>query len=165
MIPVPPRRAAMSFIAAIAFSFLAFQNASAHEFSVGKLRIEHPWARAVAPNSAAAAGYMVIHNIGTEADRLVGAATANANRVEIHEMTMVDHVMRMRPVQGGVEILPGESVRIGPNGFHLMIIGPNDKFVEGAKVPLTLEFARAGKLDIELAIESPRFRPTDHSGH
>lgn len=165
MISAPPRRTAMSFIVAMTFAFLTSQSALAHEFSVGKLRVEHPWARAVAVNSAAAAGYMEIYNIGAEADRLIGATTASAARVEIHEVTMVDHVMRMRPVQGGVEVRAGESVRFGPNGFHLMIIGPNDKFVEGAKVPLTLEFERAGKLDVELAIESARFRAADHSAH
>ena len=80
-------------------------------------------------------------------------------------MTMVDNVMRMRPVAGGIEIRPGEAVRIAPNGLHLMIIGPDDGFVQGARIPMTLEFERAGKIDVELAVESARARAADHAGH
>lgn len=137
----------------------------AHEFKVGDLWIEHPWSRAVATKAATAAGYMAIHNIGKESDRLIGASTPRARAVEIHEMTMIDNVMRMRPVAGGIQIRPGESVRIAPNGLHLMIVGPDEGFVQGARIPMTLEFERAGKVEVELAVESARARATDHAGH
>lgn len=154
-----------SVTVAVVFSGLALGSAVAHEFKLGDLRIEHPWSRAVAAKAATAAGYMAIHNIGKEADRLVGASTPHARAVEIHEMTMTDNVMRMRPAAGGIEIRPGEAVRIAPNGLHLMIIAPDDGFVQGARIPMTLEFERAGKIDIELAVETARARAGEHQGH
>ncbi len=154
-----------SVAVAVVFSALSFGDAVAHDFKIGDLRIEHPWSRAVAAKAATAAGYMAIHNIGKEPDRLVGASTPNARAVEIHEMTMTDDVMRMRPVAGGIEIRPGEAVRIAPNGLHLMIVGPDGGFVQGARIPMTLEFERAGKIDVELAVESARARAADHAGH
>jgi len=158
-------RVVLTIAAAFVLARLVSGGAVAHEFKVGELRIEHPWSRAVATKAATAAGYMAIHNIGKEPDRLIGASTPRARTVEIHEMTMVDNVMRMRPVAGGIQIRPGESVRIAPNGLHLMIVGPDEGFVQGARVPMTLEFERAGKVEVELAVESARARATDHAGH
>jgi copper(I)-binding protein len=158
-------RVILTIAAAFILAGLASGSAVAHEFKVGDLRIDHPWSRAVATKAATAAGYMAIHNIGKEPDRLIGASTPRARTVEIHEMTMIDNVMRMRPVAGGIEIRPGEAVRIAPNGLHLMIVGPDDGFVQGARIPMTLEFARAGKVDVELAVESARARAADHAGH
>ena len=152
---------------AVAFILIGLMSGSAvaHEFKIGDLQIEHPWSRAVATKAATAAGYMAIHNIGKEPDRLIGASTPRARTVEIHEMTMIDNVMRMRPVAGGIQIRPGESVRIAPNGLHLMIVGPDEGFVLGARIPMTLEFERAGKVEVELAVESTRARAADHAGH
>ncbi len=158
-------RISASVIVAFVLGGVVSGNAVAHEFKIGDLRIEHPWSRAVVAKAATAAGYLAIHNIGKEPDRLVGASTPHARAVEIHEMTMTDNVMRMRPVAGGIEIRPGEAVRIAPNGLHLMIIGPDDNFVQGARIPMTLEFEKAGKVDVELAVESARARAADHAGH
>lgn len=158
-------RVLSSIAAALILTGLVSGGAVAHEFKVGDLRIEHPWTRAVATKAATAAGYVAIHNIGKESDRLIGASTPHARTIEIHEMTMVGNVMRMRPVAGGVQIRPGESVRIAPNGLHLMIVGPDEGFVLGARIPMTLEFERAGKVEVELAVESTRARAADHAGH
>lgn len=158
-------RTLSSIATAFILACLTSGGAVAHEFKVGDLRIEHPWSRAVATKAATAAGYMAIHNIGKEPDHLIGASTPRARNVEIHEMTMIDNVMRMRPVPGGIEIRPGEAVRIAPNGLHLMIVGPDDGFVQGARIPMILEFERAGKVEVELAVESARARAADHAGH
>ena len=64
---------------------------------------------------------MTIMNKGAAPDRLIGASTSVAGKVEVHEMAMKDAVMTMRPVPGGLAIEPGKSVTLAPGGYHLML--------------------------------------------
>ena len=45
-----------------------------------------------------------------------------ADKVEVHEMSMNNGVMKMRPVEGGLTIDPGKTVKLAPSGYHLMIM-------------------------------------------
>ena len=138
---------------------------AAHDFRAGDLAIGHPWTRAVAARAPTAAGYMTIRNAGSAPDRLLGAETPQAGRVELHEMSMTDGIMRMRPVPGGIALPPGQEVRLAPGGLHLMLIGPQGDFAQGARVPLTLVFERAGRVEVELAVEAAGARGSGHDGH
>lgn len=139
--------------------------ARAHDYAIGDLRIDHPWTRAVAATAPTAAGYMVIRNAGSVPDRLIAAEMPAAATVELHEMTMTDNIMRMRPVPGGLVIPPGAEVRLAPGGRHLMLIGPRGGFTQGARLPLTLVFERAGRIEVQLAVEAPGARAGSHAGH
>jgi copper(I)-binding protein len=74
--------------------------AVAQEFKSGELSIDRPWMRATPAGAKVAAGYMTIMNKGAAPDRLIGASTSAAGRVEVHEMAMKDAEMTMRPVPG-----------------------------------------------------------------
>ena len=139
---------------------------AAHEYRVGDLAIDHPWTRAVGTAAPTAAGYMVIRNTGAAPDRLVAAETPRATRVELHEMSITDGIMRMRPIAGGIALPAGGEVRLAPGGLHLMLIGPKGGFEQGVRVPTTLVFERAGRITVELAVEAPGARGTGpHQGH
>ena len=97
---------------------------------------------------------MTITNRGSESDRLAGASTPAADRAELHQMLMKDGVMTMRPVQGGLEIKPGETVILKPESAHFMLLGLKRPLAQGERVKLTLDFAKAGKIDIDYVIES-----------
>jgi copper(I)-binding protein len=125
--------------------------AEAGEVRAGALVIENPWARATPPGAMVGAAYLVIRNTGTSGDRLVGASTPVAATVEIHETRMTDGEMQMRPVEA-LEIPPGGSVRLQPGGLHLMLMDLGAPLVTGARVPLTLQFAGAGEVRVELAV-------------
>jgi len=142
-------------------------SAYAHEYKLGDLVIDHPWSRATPPAAKTAAGYMTILNKGTTADRLIAISSAVAGRVEIHRMMMDGSIMRMRPVPEGVEIRPGESVKLGPGGYHLMMMELREPMKQGQKVPVTLRFERAGQVTVELAVEAMGASPTGagHDGH
>jgi copper(I)-binding protein len=101
-----------------------------------------------------AGGYMTISNKGSAPDRLVGGSAAVAGRFEVHQMAMERGVAKMRPVQGGLEIKPGETVELKPGSFHAMLMGLKQQLQKGQKVKGTLEFEKAGKLDIEYAVEA-----------
>lgn len=158
-------RAVLVTGASLAASALPFQPATAHEFRAGDLQIDHPWTRAVAARAPTAAGYMTIRNGGAVADRLISAETPQAGRVELHEMSLNDGIMRMRPIPGGIVIAPGQEVRLAPGGQHLMLVGPQGGFTQGGRVPLTLVFERAGRVDVVLAVEAAGARGTGHDGH
>lgn len=136
-------------------ALFASTAAWAHEYELGALEIDHPWARATPPGAEAAGAYMTIKNEGAEPDRLIGAAFAGAAVTQIHEMVMDDGVMRMGEVAGGLPIPPGETVRLEPGGYHVMLMGLKAPLVEGGKVPLTITFEKAGSIEVELAIEAP----------
>lgn len=76
-----PRRISLLVLAAVAWSWIS--NAQAHDFSVGGLRIDHPYATPSVPGSANGAVYLrSIRNGGGVSDRLVSASTTVAERVE-----------------------------------------------------------------------------------
>ncbi|WP_191082720.1 copper chaperone PCu(A)C [Roseococcus microcysteis] len=158
-------RAALMAGASLTASAMPSGSATAHDFRAGDLQIGHPWTRAVAASASTAAGYMTIRNTGSVADRLVGAETSRVNKVEQHEMTMTDGIMRMRPIPRGIAIPPGQEVRLAPGGLHLMLIGPQGGFTQGARIPLTLVFERAGRVEVELAVEAAGARGSGHDGH
>lgn len=149
---------------------LVANAASAHEYKAGSLEIKHPWARATPKGAAVAGGYMTIINKGTAPDRLIGFSSPAAGKFEIHEMTMENGVMKMRPLPKGVEIKPGATVELKPGSYHLMFVGLKQPFEKGQRVKGTLEFEMAGKVEIEYAVEAigtttPGADHDAHQGH
>lgn len=130
----------------------------------GDLELKDGWARAMLPGQPAGGAYLTITNSGAGADRLVGVTSPNAGRVEIHTMSMKDNVMVMRPVEGGLEVPAGGSVELKPGGEHLMFMNVTQPFKEGASVPVTLEFEKAGKVDLNLPVRA-KAGGEDHSNH
>jgi len=136
--------------------------AAAHDYTLGSLKIGHPWTRATPPTAPSGGGFLSITNTGTTADRLVSATSPAAGQVQVHEMKMDGNVMRMREVENGLEIPPGATVTLAPGGLHLMMMGLKDPLKEGARVPLTLVFEKAGKIDVELMVMALGASPGAH---
>lgn len=135
---------------------------------VGDLEIVDPFARATPPNAPVSAGYMVIRNTGSEADRLLGGTTTFADRIEVHEMAMDGEVMKMREIEGGLEIPAGGEVTLAPGGFHLMFMKITEQLKEGEVRKVTLQFEKAGTVELELPVkrvERGGHGNMDHSGH
>lgn len=130
--------------------------ASPVTFRAGSIAVDTPWLRETPPGAQVAGGYMTITNTGTTPDRLTAATLEGAGRVEVHEMSMVDNVMRMRPLPGGLEIRPGATVALQPSGLHIMAQDLRRKFSAGEKVKGTLSFEKAGDVAIEYAVRPIR---------
>jgi copper(I)-binding protein len=140
---------------AIALVLILAQAASAHEFRVGDLTLEHPWSRATPPGAAVGAGYLVIDNGGAEADRLVSATADDVcGHVEIHRMAVENGVMTMSPIPGGLEIPAGGSVTLEPGSFHLMLMDLKRELKEGETFSASLTFEKAGTIDVEFQVDS-----------
>jgi copper(I)-binding protein len=126
--------------------------AAAQEFKAGPLEIDQPWSRATPKGAKVAAGYLTIKNTGTEPDRLVGVTSPAAGKSEIHEMSMEKGVMKMRPVPGGVEIKPGETVELKPGSFHIMMTGLKNPIERGKPFKASLTFEKAGPVEVEFTV-------------
>jgi copper(I)-binding protein len=139
-------------IAAILAAWAAVP-AQAEDITVGSLKISAPWARATPKGASVGGGYMKITNAGTAPDRLVGGSTNISKRFEVHQMTMENGVMKMRPVTGGLEIKPGQTVTLDPNGYHVMFVNLKKQLMQGEHFKATLVFAKAGKVDVDFTVE------------
>ena len=135
-------------IAAAALAGLFAMPALAHDYTVGALKIHHPWARATPKGAQVGGGYMSITNTGTAPDRLVGGTTAASTGFEVHEMSMANGVMKMRALPNGLEIKPGETVVLKPNGYHIMLTGLKAPLTQGEHLDGTLKFEKAGEVKV-----------------
>jgi hypothetical protein len=124
--------------------------AAAQEQQAGDLTLSQPWSRAAGAGGTGA-GYLTIRNRGGAADRLVGGSTPAARNVELHTHVRDGEVMRMREVPA-IEIPAGGTVALEPGGYHLMLVGLASPLRQGATVPVTLRFERAGEVRVNLSI-------------
>ena len=140
---------------------------AAHGANVGDIAIGHPYATPSIPGTSNGAAYLAsIENKGAVADRLVRASTPAASRVELHTMAVdAQGVMRMREVDG-IALAPKATVQMKPgSGLHLMLIGLKEPLKEDASFPLTLEFERAGKVEVKVIVGQPKPAAAAASGH
>ncbi len=140
----------------------------AHSFTVGKITIDHPWARETAATQTVGGGFLAIRNNGKMADRLVSASSPSAAEVQIHTMSMDGGVMKMRQLKDGIAIPAGASIELKPGGQHIMFIGLKKPFKKGDKIPATLKFARAGSVQVSFVVQpvgSTSPMEAGHAGH
>jgi len=137
--------------AALALALVATPVAAfAQDNTTARIEFDHPWARVIMM-SRPAAGFVTVHNRGDTADRIVAVRSPMAERVELHNHIMEGNVMMMRPVDA-IEIPAGGRVSLEPGGLHLMIFGLKQLPKKGDSLPVTLEFERAGAVDLDLMV-------------
>ena len=127
-------------------------GAQAADYDVGSIHVTQPWARATPKGASAGAAYLTVTNNGAAPDRLSCAGSDAAAACQIHTMSMDNGVMKMRPVEGGIEIKPGETVTLKPGSDHLMLTSIKHALEAGKTVEATLQFEKAGTVKVEFAI-------------
>jgi periplasmic copper chaperone A len=137
---------------AMLWQFLA-TPALAEEVKAGDLVITQAWSRATPGGAKIGGGYLTIENKGATPDRLIGGSADVAGKVEVHEMATNNGVMTMRPLDKGLLIEPGKTVKLAPGGYHLMLFDLKSPLKQGDKLPVTLEFEKAGKVDLSLEVQ------------
>lgn len=126
------------------------------------ITVTDAYARAASPAAKSGAAFLIIENTGP-ADRLVGATSPAAARVELHTHIEEDGVMKMRHVEDGIPLEEGATLTMKRGGDHVMFMGLNGPFEQGATVPLTLMFENAGKMDIDVPVDLERMPAQDHA--
>jgi uncharacterized protein YcnI len=131
---------------------VADKMAMGKTYKAGALVIEGPWARATPGGARVGGGYVKITNTGKAPDRLIGGSLPIAGSVEVHEMAMSGDVMKMRQLEHGLEIKPGQTVELKPGGSHLMFMNLTGGLKAGETVKGTLKFEKAGTVEVEFRV-------------
>jgi periplasmic copper chaperone A len=132
---------------------LIFVGLTVWAAEIARIEVAGAWARPTMGQSRMSAAYMTIANMGSAGDRLQSARTPKAKAVELHQTTMTaDGVMQMRKVEDGLPIEAGASLVLAPSGTHLMLLGLEDALRVGEELVLTLEFAKAGAIEVSVPV-------------
>lgn len=151
-------KAAVAAITALSFAFPAV---------AGDIIVEDAYARASTGMSKSGAAFMGIVNTGDQDDRLIGASSYVAARVELHtHIQSADGVMQMVEVKEGFPVPAGGAHMLQRGGDHVMFLGLNRPLEQGDMVVLTLTFEKAGDIRIEVPVDlnrKPMHGAMDHS--
>ncbi|MGQ9887113.1 MAG: copper chaperone PCu(A)C [Aggregatilineales bacterium] len=109
--------------------------------------------------------YMTLENRGANADRLVAARTDAAGTVEIHETQMDGGMMRMRPLENGLEIPASGRVMLEPGGYHVMLLDLPRDLLPGEAIALTLVFESGLELVVGAPVREMSGMQMDHMEH
>ncbi len=142
---------------------LAAMPSWAQSYRVKDLEVDHPFATPTVQGAPTGAVYFTMANRGKSAERLLGASTPRAKRVELHSMSMSGDIMRMREVDS-IEAIPGRPVKLEPGSAnHLMLVGLATPLKAGERFPLTLRFEKAGALSVEVLVQ--KAAPVQDAAH
>jgi len=157
------RQRAVRFAFACALAAL-LPTATAHDFRVGDLRIDHPYALPTPVGATTGAVYFRgIRNEGRQPDRLLGASTPRAESVQLRRAVKDGGAVRMDPLDA-LEIAPGAQLRLRHDGdVHLTLVGLRAPLKDGERFALTLRFERAGVREVVVWVQKPRVSGV--SGH
>jgi copper(I)-binding protein len=118
------------------------------------LAISRPWARTETAEALEGGGYFTVANPDNVPDRLLAARSDKAGRIEIHAIKVVGSGIQMRPVENGLRVPAKTTLELKPRGYHLLMLELPAPWAQGARIPVSLEFEKAGKIDIELVVEA-----------
>lgn len=149
-----------SFAAGLALACAALA-AHAHDYKIGAITIDRPYARATLPGQPTGGAYLRLDNRGP-ADRLLAAKCDIARSVELHEMKMEGDVMRMRQLDA-IDVPSNQATVLKPGGLHVMLMGLKAPLKEGQRFPMTLKFEKAGEVKVEVSVDA--VQPADASPH
>ncbi|NRG19700.1 copper chaperone PCu(A)C [Rhizobiales bacterium] len=146
---------------------LTFASLSVHaeEIRIGDLAVSNGWTRATPPRAVAGGGFVTITNNGSEDDLLVSASAAVSGKAELHQMSVVDNIMKMRHLPDGVPIPAGETVELKPGGFHVMFLDLKEPLKKGDTLKVSLTFEKAGTVEVPFTIEKIGAKAPAHGAH
>jgi len=102
------------------------------------------------------AGYLTLTNGSDKAQKLVGASSPKAERIELHaHLKGADGMAQMRQVQQ-VEIPAKGTAVLAPGGLHLMVFGIKEPMKPGDSFPVELTFEGIRKVSFAMpVVENP----------
>jgi len=154
------RRLPTILMALIAIAAVPAANAA--DVRAGELTLGSAWARATPPGIKVGAAYLAIRNASDRSDRLLSVSSPRATSVEVHATIRDMDTVRMQRIDP-LHVGARETVKLEPNGKHLMLMGLKQPLKEGEQLPLTFTFERAGKVTVRARVVAPG--GGEHAGH
>jgi periplasmic copper chaperone A len=149
-----PEKAVLYGLAAGLVLVSSTTSGRASDYRVGLIVITQPWARATPKGASTGAAYMTITNTGSAPDRVSCVSSDASAECQIHIMALEGGVMKMRRVEGGLEIKPNETAAFKPSSLHLMLVHLKHPLDQGKTVKVTLRFNNAGTVEVGYPIEA-----------
>ena len=141
------------FPAFAAFLLLtAAGSAAAAPKAAGPISVSGVWSRPATAGLPTGVAYLTLTDQAPAADRLVSASSPKAGRVSLHHSVLKGGVMSMLAVPDGLDLPPGYAVTLAPGGYHLMLEGLKGGLKVGETYPLTLRFAHARPMTIQVQV-------------
>jgi hypothetical protein len=134
---------ALALIAALACGSLYAQT----------VEVKDAWVRTTVQGQKATGAFMKI--TAKDGAKLVAASTPVAGVAEVHEMKMEGDVMKMRAVQGGLDLPAGKTVELKSGGYHVMLMDLKTALAKDSTIPLTLVFKDAKGLESKVELKVP----------
>ncbi|SEL57682.1 hypothetical protein SAMN05216262_11441 [Colwellia chukchiensis] len=147
------------FLLVLIVSNLLFCAANASQNA--QIKVENSYARESIPGTSISSAYMTIKNLSNSNRRLVAATSDVSDRIEIHQHTMVDGLMRMRQLRF-VDILANDSVQFQPSGLHLMIFDLKQSLTAQQQMTITLHFDDQTSVDVTYSIKGLKQKKHHH---
>ena len=118
------------------------------------ISVEQAYIRSSIPGTTITSSYMIIENKGEKTVTLLGASSKVSPRIEIHQHSMSDGMMRMRQLDS-ININPKQKIILQPSGLHLMLFDVKKPLQAQHNVKLTLNFSNTPSVTILVPIYSP----------
>jgi len=135
-----------SYLLLIALSSITIA-ADKHSLSFKKITVpEAP------PVAAVMVAYMDITNSSNKAKTIKQISSPQFKRVEIHNMSMSDGMMKMEQMQS-LKIKPRATVKLETGGLHIMLIKPVKPLKHGDKIELTFKLASGELTTISSSVQ------------
>ncbi|VVT32827.1 Copper chaperone PCu(A)C [Roseovarius sp. EC-HK134] len=128
-----------------------------------EIQVLDTYARSASPTAKTGAAFMLIENIGDTDDRLIGAVSPAAQRVELHTHIEESGVMKMVHVEEGFAITAGQTLVLERGGAHVMLMGLTESFEQGKIIPITLLFEKSGEIVVDVPVDLAR-KPEEGHG-
>lgn len=139
-----------AFVLLASMGVVAHVHAEVHQ--AASVRVTDAWARSTAPGVSVGAVYATLHNDSAQTLLISKVSSDASTSAELHEMSMHDGMMRMRHLDSGLSLKPGQTVRLEPGGTHLMLLGLKQPLRVGDKVLLHFSVSDGSEIGVAAPI-------------
>lgn len=138
---------------AIICALLGAVSAYAHSYKLGPIEVGHTWTTVTPAGVTEAAVYFPLLNTGAEADKLIGASSPWAAKVEIRQASA--NAKDKAQTLNAIELRPNAPVPLSQSGIYLLAVGLKKPLADKDRMPLTLKFEKAGSIGVEAMVGAP----------
>lgn len=132
----------------LAISLLPVLALGTHAWAAdGDLQAEHAWIREAPPGSRVHAGYLTLTNHGKHDLGIDAVSSPDFGAAEIHLSRTENGVASMVPVNE-LMVPAGETVKLEPGSYHLMLFRAVRELHQGDSVTLHLHEASGNCIDV-----------------
>lgn len=133
--------------------------------SLADVDVVKPYVRATIPGTTVSSAYMELHNQSDKSVKLIAATSPVSDRVEIHEHSMANGMMKMRQVES-LSVDANSKAILQPSGYHIMIFNLKEPLKVGDDIELTLIFDNDSKEVVKVPVQSiKRKKKNAHHHH